>query len=181
MPEAYVPRELPEGVLIDAREGHPLDPNRGKILTADEEKRIDGQGVSIADGLLWSKSGTGMYLVVAVTSVKPKTDRRFISGAHTVVPRAICGSVRKNLNMSVGVTFGKPTFHCAAFGACLELPSDLGTDKVKRSYLAEWIADTAVEALAAAGANLKKFPTRTDAMGLWVSEAANVSINAAGL
>ena len=167
--------------LPEAAVGHPNDPHRGELLSAEDEKRLDDQGRPITDGLLWSEAQTDLYLVVGVTTVRPKLNKVLIGGAHADVPKAVCGKLHRNLKMTVGVTLGPPAFHCPSWGACLELPSDLGRDRIKQQYIAEWIANTAVEALRMAGVNFKRDPERTDAIGLWVSEAANLSINQAGL
>lgn len=172
---------LVEVIDVDVKHGHPLDPNKDKLLSADEEKRVDERGHKVATGLLWSEAKTGLYLLVGVTTLTPKIDKVLIGGAHAIVPKEICGKLRRNLKLTVGVTLGRPKFHCNAWGACLELPSDLGRDHVKQQYIAEWIAETAAEALVEAGVNFQKNPVRTDALGLWVSQAANTSINAVGL
>lgn len=153
-------------------QGHPLDPNRGSVLSADDEKRIDDKGRPIALGLLWSKATTGLYLIVAVTKGDPKIDRKLIGGAQTVV--------RKAARLTVGVTFGRPRLSSEFWGAALELPSDLGRDRVKQKYVAEWLRDTTLEALEGAGHPVSG-KGAINQLGLWVANTSNDAINAAGL
>ena len=46
--------------------GDPSSPYFGKLLTAEEEAKIDPSGAPIVDGETWGSSGTGLYLTIAV-------------------------------------------------------------------------------------------------------------------
>lgn len=165
------PEQLPDPIV---GHGHPMDPNRGKVLSADDEKRVDDQGRPIAAGLLWSEAATGAYLFVSVSN-EPLTSNKTLIGAH-----ATTGPIIKGRHMTVGCTIGKPTFAQTNYGACLELPSDLGRDAIKRQYVAEWLADTAAVALSSAGVSLGGDPILANKVALWVAGAGNEAINTLG-
>jgi hypothetical protein len=156
-------------------QGHPLDPNRGQVLSEDDEKRMDDQGRPIAEGLLWGKAGTGLYLCIAVTKGIPWVDRPLIGGTHT--------DVSKKLRLTLGVAHGRPRLQQEFWGAALELPVDLGRDKVKRQYVVEWLKDTVLEAIEACE-SATGAPARAGSvteLGLWVAAAAETAIHKAGL
>lgn len=169
-----------EHLAPKAHMGHPLDPHRGRVLSEDDEKSLDEQGQPVVEGLPWSKAGTGLYVLIAVTTVKPTVSAPVIAGVSAGVPKAIV-KMNRNLTLTVGTTYGKPTFDCPTWGACLELPSDLGKDRLKQQYIVEWLAETTVEALTEAGVNFKKAPERTDDLGMWVAFNAEQAIRATGL
>ncbi len=153
--------------------GHPLDPNRGVLMTEDDEKRIDDQGRPIVDGLLWSKAASGAYIFVVV-SKETLTSNKTLIGA-TLIEKQLDG--RK---LSIGCTIGKPTFGVTHYGACLEIPTDLGRDGIKRDYVAQWLAHTAAEALDKGGVFLGNDPILITLMAKAVADAGDRAINALG-
>jgi hypothetical protein len=163
--------ELPKPIV---GHGHPMDPNRGKLLSADDEKRIDEEGRPIVRGLLWSEAASGAYLFVAV-SASPLSSTKTLIGAH-----ATSGPTLSNRHITVGCTIGKPAFAQAYTGACLEIPTDLGRDDIKRDYVAQWLAHTAAEALGKSGVNLGGDPVLANRTAQWVAGAGNEAINALG-
>ena len=166
------PKDLPKPLV---GHGHPMDPNRGQLMSEDDEKRIDEQGRPIVDGLLWSRAASGAYLFV-VASREPAG-----SNSHTLIG-ASC--IEKNLGgvkLTIGCTIGKPSFNVATAGACLELPNDLGTDGTKRDYIAQWLAHTCAEALALMGVTLGADPILAGQCAADVATAGNTAINALGL
>lgn len=155
-------------------QGHPLDPDRHKVLSADDEKRIDEKGRPVVDGKLWSDSGTGMYLVIALHTKPMNSDPR------------LTGYTELNLGMggyllSMGVSRGKPTFTHDTVGACLELPDDLGSDELKRQYVTEWICNTVIEALADRDITLQEGETFTMNLMECVAHASDIAIQAVKL
>jgi hypothetical protein len=166
------PKDLPDPIV---GQGHPMDPNRGQLLSEDDEKRIDEEGRPIADGLLWSEAASGAYVFVAVSS-EPLTADRTLIGAHASASPATQGR-----HMTIGCAVGKPRFHQPFYGACLELPSDLGRDEIKRDYVAQWLANTAAEALVKSGVSLGGDPVIANRVAQWVAGAANTAINELGL
>lgn len=166
------PKDLPTPIV---GHGHPMDPNRGTLLSEDDEKRIDEEGRPIADGILWSEARSGAYVFVAV-STEPLTADRTLIGAHASAGPSIQGR-----HLTIGCTVGKPTFYQPYTGACLELPTDLGRDEIKRDYVAQWLAHTAAEALGKSGVSLGGDPVIAGRVAQWVAGAANEAINALGL
>ena len=156
--------------------GHPLDPNRGKLLSVDDEKRVDEEGRPIAEGLLWSEAHTGAYLCLALTREDGLSISNTPIGYHTT---------NKNLQHShihVFCSVGKPKINQSYVGACIELPSDLGRDSTKQLYITEWIAATAAESLVQASeTHLAHDPILANQMASWVALSANESINKLGL
>ncbi len=165
------PADLPDPIV---GQGHPLDPNRGKVLSEDDEKRIDEQGRPIVDGLLWSKAASGAYLWVTAS-------REAVgSNSHTLIG-ASC--IKKNLGgvqLTLGCAIGVPTFSVPTAGACLELPTDLGRDAAKRDYVAQWLAHTAAESLVIMGVDLGGDPILAGQCASEVATAGNIAINALG-
>jgi len=152
--------------------GHPNDPNRGQLLSADDEKRVDDKGRPVVDGLLWSNARTGLYLFVGGSSGPLMADRP-IYGAR--------GLHLKNTKLSVGVTRGRPVFNTDCWGACLELPSDLARDGLKRQYVAEWIGHTAAEALGELQVELAGHAESIEKVAVWLCQSAEEAITQARL
>ncbi len=161
--------------------GDPRNPHSN--LTASDEKRLDPQGDPVVEGLPWSEAGTGLYLLVALspTPTWPTAGNNYNGCSHGLSRLPGAGEAR----LLVGTSLGKPAFATPVIGACLELPVDLGTDSVKRRYVAEWIAHTAVEALQKSGLgfdlNHKELGGLYKKLAMDISVSANDAINAAGL
>jgi len=113
-------------------QGHPLDPNREKLLSVDDERRIDEKD-----------SATGMYLIVMMHDAVFMTERPVVGRTEIALGGAFLAGTRK-LSIAVSKT-GKPVFLHEIVGACLELPDDLGQDKQKRQYIIEWLTATVME------------------------------------
>jgi hypothetical protein len=144
------------------------------LLSADEEKQVDDKGRPVVDGKPWSKTSTGMYLVIALHTVPLSADRNMIG--HSEIDTGV-----NKFQMTMGVTHGKPTFLHPIVGACLELPDDLGTDALKRQYVVEWIVHTTMEAFADRDIILKKDEVFTMNLMECVAHAADIAIQATGL
>ena len=177
--------DLPEGTKqvldnIEVKIGHPNDPDRGTLRSEDDEKRIDDQGRPVVDGLPWSQAKTDMFLVIAVSKGGLVLDRKINGMSYDKIP----GS---DHFMTVGVTQGKPVPITPFAGSCLELPVDLGSDAKKRQYVAEWVAETAVESLQLTGSTPSDpkenqgHGSRVSSVGLWVSAATESAIRSVGL
>ena len=143
------------------------------MLSEADEKRIDEEGRPIVDGLLWSEAASGAYLFVCVSREAVKSGKTLIGA--TVVTK----TVKPNI-LTIGCTIGKPTFNVPFIGACLEIPTDLGTDAIKRAYVAAWLAHTAAEALAKAGSSMGDDPILAGMCAQAVALAGNDAINALG-
>lgn len=157
-------------------QGHPLDPDRHKVLSADDEKRVDEKGFSVVDGELWSECGSGLYLCVGVHTRPLKANVAIIG--HSEINLGL-GS--DNYLLSTGVSNGKPTFDHDIVGACLELPNDLGSDAKKRQYVAEWLIATVMESLEDQKIPLVKDSTFAINLVECVAHAADIAIVAAKL
>ena len=163
-------KDLPDPIV---GHGHPLDPNRGVLMSEDDEKRIDEEGRPIVGGLLWSKAASGAYIFVAVSEEALVSNKTLI-GATTIT------KMIAPLRLSIGCTIGKPTFTVPQVGACLEIPTDLGQDGIKRDYVAQWLAHTSAEALAKSKCSLGGDPVLAALCAREVASAGNKAINALG-
>lgn len=156
--------------------GHPLDPNRGQLLSEDDERRVDEKGRPIASGLLWGNSHTGAYICVAVCKDGDWGASKTCIG-HTATEKYLDGR-----RIHVFCSVGKPKITVPYFGACLELPSDLGRDDTKQQYVTEWVAATAAESIVKAGCRtLVGDPILQGQIAQWVAMSANEAINKLGL
>ena len=160
--------------------GHPMDPNRGKLLSVDDEKRIDEKGRPVVDGKLWGDSATGMYLIVMMHDSVFMTEKPVVGRTEIALGGAfLAGSCK----LSIAVhKQGKPTFLHEIVGACLELPDDLANDKQKRQYVIEWMVSTVMECFEVRKIRLPspQSATMQDLM-MAVSVAGQKAIEASGL
>jgi hypothetical protein len=129
--------------------GDPRNPYNGELLSEGEEKRIDAAGDLVVEGLPWSQTGTGLYLIVGAAPGGIKLDRK--SPGASLLPVSQSVTKGANLHVSVGCTLGKPTVLNDCVAASLELPVDLAQDPMKIQYVTEWVAHTAIESLGAYG------------------------------
>lgn len=149
----------------------------GQVLSTDEEKRLGQDDEMIAEGLLWSEAGTGMYLTIGVSdSHKMAWDRA-----------CICAVTEHLGNKALWVmtTAGKPTVKEGGFwGASLELPVDLGADALKQQYVTEWITETMQESWEQASLMVisgdANAPKR-EKLFMWVATAVERAIREVGL
>lgn len=74
--------------------GKPGHPDFQKMLSADDEKRVDEKGRPVVLGLPWSVAGTGLYITVLVTQGKPKPDRSS-HGASLEIPSDLARDLLK--------------------------------------------------------------------------------------
>ena len=120
-------------------EGHPMH-NHGL-----DPQRVDDSGVPVIHLKPWSQCSTGIWLNVLVSTTSPV--------------RLDCPWKGRNLRLSdhedvwlhVSTSKGKPTATNPTYGSCLELPSDLGDDDLKQTYVTDWIIATVKEALVLSG------------------------------
>lgn len=130
--------------------GHPDNPYRGQLLSAEDERRLDEKGQEVVKGVPWGEAQTGLWLAVAVGSGPLSAHVPPIGGTSFSISQRITRGA--DMRLFVG-TFRdtKPRWSTATTGACIELPHDLAQDEIKRKYLTEWLAHTCVEALIMAG------------------------------
>jgi len=163
--------------------GDPRNPYSGQLLTEDEEKRIDSQGNPVVNGLSWTAASTGLFLSVLAAPMQVLLDRKIFGGSTTRVPLQLTKGAQ--LGLFVGTTLGRPVVGVECFGACLELPVDLGRDELKRKYITEWIAHTAIEALSSFGIGFdlthKDLGQYYQNLAMSLAAAAEDSIVASGL
>lgn len=160
--------------------GDPSSPLYGQVLSSEDEKRIDDKGCPVISGLPWSEAGTGVYISVLAAKCLPSADRKTLGGGTCSVPSSVKGAYKGPLNLAVFTTLGRPSFNHGYVGACLELPSDLAKDELKKQYLIEWLVHTVSESLGLYGADLSE-PADVQRVGLWVSQAAQAAIQSTGL
>lgn len=161
-------------------EGYPLDPDRKKVLSADDEKRVDEKGRPIVDGKLWSEAASGAYLVIILSSgaVAISADKQFVGVTEIDLGPAFKAP---NFKLSMMVSKqGKPSFHHPVVGACLELPDDLGRDKTKQQYIIEWIVHTVMECFEDRGIAIPQ-GTPKDELMFAVAQASDKAIQSLGL
>ncbi len=112
-----------------------------------DPKRVDDTGRPVVHGKPWSECGTGVFLNVLVSRPDPiRLDRRW-TGRNILLPFRPIGEVWLHISASRG----KPTADCLTWGACLEVPSDLGDDELKQTYVTDWFIATVGESVALSG------------------------------
>ncbi len=164
--------------------GNPADPNYRKLLSAEDEKRVDDKGNLVVAGELWSKASTGLYLVVALCgrgSPSEYTPFLISEGRADIALDWLdnkSGATHKWC-LTIAGAKGKPRWLQPVWGAALELPADLATDELKSSYVVEWLVETVKESLEGCGITPNK--TVMKKLGAAVADAANISIRATGL
>ena len=158
--------------------GDPSGKYFGQELTSEEERRIDSKGEPIVEGKSWSDAGTGMYLSISVSSGAPKVTGGTLGGSQLPVSKRM---TNLPLVLTCVTTLGKPVMDRKCAGAALEVPSDLGSDGLKRKYVVEWIRDTSAEALALFGVDMSKDKDAYKEMGLSIAMAAESAIVGARL
>tara|TARA_R110000751_G_scaffold159462_1_gene265192 strand:- start:95 stop:640 length:546 start_codon:yes stop_codon:yes gene_type:complete len=158
--------------------GDPSGKYYGQELTAEAEKRIDSKGEPIVEGLPWSEAGTGIYLSISVSDGKPTVLGGIRGGDQMAVSKRL---TNRALVLTCVATTGKPYLDRKSAGAALEIPSDLGSDSIKRKYVVEWIKDTSAESLAMFGVDVSKKQGAFNEMGLSVAMAAQSALEGAGL
>ena len=120
--------------------GHPLHNH------TQDPHLIDESGRPIAYKKPWSQVSTDIYLNVLVAQAPVRLDRRW-TGRNIRI-----GEDWLHISSSRGV----PTADIATYGACLELPSDLGDDALKQTYVTDWFIATVNEAMYLAGHDHQK-------------------------
>lgn len=147
--------------------GDPSGKYFGQVLTAEEEKRVDEKGRPVVQGMTWGAASTGLYL----TLFAPKNPREFTSPYGSTVKL----TDRCVLWMDVGL--GRVKTPVEGVGLCLELPADLGSDKLKAQYVSEWAVATVKEILAGFG----EPPWLSDSAKLQLVMSLDAEIAKAGL
>jgi hypothetical protein len=156
--------------------GNPLNPYNDELLSERDEKSVDDKGHKIVGEKLWSESGTGHYVWVALWTHSdkgvywPTLEQLTLGGSgQTDIPLGI-----EEWYLSLGASKGKPRFGRPTVGACLEIPEDCYKDRFKSQYMAEWIANTAIEAM-----QERSFPqlgARAETLALDLDRAADHAI-----
>lgn len=159
-------------------QGHPLDPNRGTLLSEDDEKRIDDKGRPIVDGKLWGDAATGMYLGVMIHEAMFATDLPVVGRTEVSLGSNFVGAGSSKLSIFASKT-GKPTFLHEYVGACLELPDDLGQDATKRQYVVEWLTETVKECFGVRKIDIPK--DKVEDLAYAVAMSSEKAIEATGL
>jgi hypothetical protein len=117
-------------------------------------------------------------LIIAVSPGGLSIDRPWVRSQEITLPTAFSTSGRK---LTIGSTTGKPRCVTSSWGACLELPDDLGRDPIKQQYVVEWLVNTLLESLEMSGCSIPPVMSgdRRE-VGLWVQGAAERAIAGAG-
>lgn len=151
--------------------GNPLSPYNDQKLSEDDEKSIDDKGRPTQMGKLWSKSGTGVYLVVGLHTQESSSPVRPLKAKVDI---DLSKALSKGWSLCVGTSIGKPTFLHPIIGACLELPDDLAADPIKRQYVVEWLVNTVDEAMKDRSLSVPR--SKRPQVAAAIAEAANASI-----
>ena len=142
----YVPRS-PDDMKVGM--GLPGEPK--ELLTAREEKSLDDKGRLVVHKEPWSYVPTDLYLTVWVSEERGagvvKCERPMTGGSILLG----FGHV-----MMITGTQGKPAFDQNGWGVSLELPSDLASDPLKKSYVTEWVIDAVKSLMVQVGAVVPK-------------------------
>jgi hypothetical protein len=163
-------------------QGHPLDPNRGKLLSREDERRIDEKGRPVVEGKLWGDASSGAYLVMLMTADERfQPDRPLVGLSMIDLGPAFRGAGSTKLWLGASM-FGKPVFSHDYVGAALELPDDLGKDAHKRQYVIEWLVATFEECFAVRQVSMPPVGSalRTD-LGYALAAASQKAIEATRL
>jgi hypothetical protein len=145
--------------------GNPLSKLNGQLLSVEDEKSVDDKGNRVVDGLPWSAASTGLYL--AIYGYRE-------AGFN---PRGISCTQLPGLTLAVRAGVGVPTLPVKNWGACLELPADLGRDGLKRQYLTEWVVETVKEIVTLSGSRI----SHPDELAAWLMVAVETQIQKTGL
>ena len=137
-----------------------------------DTKKVDDKGNPIVLGKPWSEVATDLWLNVLVfkgaTSIR--LDRRW-TGRNIRLP------FPQDVWIHISATRGKPVADQPTWGGCLEIPADLGDDKLKQQYVTEWFICTVREAMVLAG-----YPPRFSAKDrLEMTEAVEDALRGQGL
>ena len=137
---------FPEG---HSMHNHGLDP-----------QKVDDTGRPVVHGKPWSQCGTGIFLNVLVARGDPvRLDRRW-NGRNIKLPFGT------GMWLHISASKGKPTADAPTWGACLEVPSDLGDDDLKQTYVTDWFIATVEEAVVLSGHSpFVLSPYRVDMVG----------------
>ncbi len=132
---------FPEGHRMH---NHGLDP-----------QKVDDIGRPVVHGKPWSECGTGIFLNVLVTKGDPvRLDRRWTGRTLKLPFGGLPFGGETWLHISASK--GKPTADVPTWGACLEVPSDLGDDDLKQTYVTDWFIATVAEAVVLSGHDPRK-------------------------
>ena len=106
-----------------------------------DPQKVDDTGRPVVHGKPWSECGTGVFLNVLVSRGDPvRLDRQW-TGRNIKLPFQI------DTWLHISASKGKPTADASTWGACLEVPSDLGDDDLKQTYVTDWFIETVQEAV----------------------------------
>lgn len=155
----------------EVKSGHPLYDH--KQFSPDDEKKVDIKGDAVVDGLPWSAAKTGTWLTLFGFK-KPEGQ----TIGHLLPPGADWFPLTEGVQFMMAVTPFKPRFVVPGWGACIELPSDLGDDALKRDYLTQWMVETTKEILEQSGARV---PNPTKHFEHWIEHIGDRLIWKAGM
>lgn len=120
--------------------------------------RVDAAGRPVVHGKPWSQCSTGVFLNVLVSIGHPvRLDRRW-TGRNIYLPFG------PDVWLHISACRGVPTASVPTWGACLEVPSDLGDDELKQTYVTEWFIETVREAVHLSGHNPRKLASTRQEM-----------------
>ena len=132
-----------------------------------DPQKVDDTGRPVVHGKPWSECGTGVFLNVLVSrSGAIRLDRRW-TGRNIPLPSRLWGE----LWLHISATKGKPIADAPTWGACLEVPSDLGDDDLKKTYVTEWFIETVREAMVLSGHSSNELASAREDM-VWAVEDA---------
>ncbi len=122
---------FPEG---HAMHNHGLDP-----------QKVDDTGRSVVHGKPWSECGTGIFLNVAVSKGRALFPEGRATGRSFKLPFGT------EVWLNIFAAPGTMKFYIPTWGAALEIPSDLGDDPLKQTYVTDWFIATVKEAVTLSG------------------------------
>jgi hypothetical protein len=173
-------QSIVDGLEIKTGVGDPSNPYFGQLLSAEDEKRIDEKGRPIVEGKPWSGASTGLWLTVACAPTMGGAEHAGSPLGGDWLPVSL-GLSTYGLKLGVHTTLGRPKFSGTVAGSCMELPSDLASDSIKRKYVVEWLKETCAEALALYGCDVTSKRSAYSDLGLSVATVAEDAILKAGL
>ncbi len=110
-----------------------------------DPKLVDDTGQRVVDKKPWSQCATDLWLTVGTTKDAPPGRPKDVTGASF--------PLGTSLWLSVFGSRGPMTIDRPFWGTAIEIPSDLGDDPLKQTYLTEWFVETVREAVLLSGGN----------------------------
>lgn len=161
--------------------GHPDPKHPSNQHQGDAAKLVDYTGNPVVSQKPWSAAKTGLYISIGLSRTKP-TEMKYPEYMHARGKTNLHLWPQGTAWVFIATSEGVPRWSTDVWGASLELPDDLGRDKLKQQYVMEWMRETLAESLThASQADAFTGFTNHRVVGQWIYETSNKAINEIGL